>query len=136
MKEAELIKAIGEMDIRVRKEVLSQHKALLEPLQYDALHLSAANSEHKNNAAFKYDFTRQSIICKSCIRYMNTNAKFKRKSIQIEAYAAPTPYLDPVGVAEKTLIKIRSDREARIAAAAMKSRPNSRRKEKEKNKRV
>ena len=64
---------------------------------------------------------------------MNTNAKFKRKSIQIEAYAAPTPYLDPAGVAEKTLIKIRSDREARIAAAANeKSRPNSRRKEKEK----
>ena len=51
---------------------------------------------------------------------MNTNAKFKRKSIQIEAYAAPTPYLDPAGVAEKTLIKIRSDREARIAVAAMK----------------
>ena len=120
VKEAELTKAIGEMDIRVRKEVLSQHKAFLEPLQYDALHLSAANSEHRNNAAFKYDFTRQSVICKSCTRYMNTNAKFKRKSIQIEAYAAPTPYLDPAGVAEKTLIKIRSDREARIAAAAMK----------------
>ena len=119
VKEKELTEAIAEMDVNVRKNVLVQYKTLLKPFQFTALDLAASNVDHKNNAAFKYDFTRQAVICKSCIRFMNTNPRFKRKSIQIEAYAAPIPYLDPVAIAGKTLEKIKRDREARIAAAAM-----------------
>ena len=119
VKEAELSEAIAEMDVRVRQEILLQHKTLLEPFEYNALNLAATNNDQKNNAAFKYDFTRQAVVCKSCIRFMNTNPRFKRKSIQIEAYAAPTPYLDPTAIAGKILVKIKRDREARMAAAAM-----------------
>jgi hypothetical protein len=119
VKETELTEAIAEMDVNVRKKVLLQYKTLLEPFQFTAMNLAASNVDQKNNAAFKYDFTRQTVICKSCVRFMNTNPRFKCRSIQIEAYAAPTPYLDPVAIAGKILVKIKRDREARIAAAAM-----------------
>jgi hypothetical protein len=122
VKETQLDDALAEMNLSVRARVASEYEALLKPMEYSSKQvLLDERVEEENAAAFQFCFDRQDTLCKACCKFMDTHPRIvTRPHNRIAAYAAPQPYKDPAIIAKRNLMKIRREREARMAAQRLK----------------
>ena len=119
VKEQELKDALGEMNERVERDLKIEYKRLLKPFKFNAKQMVPSERFNEHGSAFQFCFQRMDTLCKSCIRYMESNPAGK-KSLKIHAYAAPQPQIGPDVVANRVLKRLKLEREARMAAQALK----------------